>query len=352
MMVRTRVPDEPTSLNRDDARSPLFAIRRGTNSVPCAMTEDARPTPTTATFGGYRVLRPLARGGMAELSLAEPIAGGATVVLKRLLPEFNDRAELVDLFLTEADIGQLLSHDNIVRVLDAGETDGGYFLVMEYVDGLDVARLLSLLQRRHTTLELGAVVRIIADALRGLHFAHTLKSPQGTAFGLVHRDVSPDNLFVDGTGTTKVADFGIAKLQSLEGATQAGLIKGKLSFMSPHQVRGLPLDGRDDGYCLALVAFELLTGVRPFASAPGEAAFDVILRVRKGAVPRVRSVREEVPAAISAVVDRMLRRWRFWRHADCAAFASALEQAARASGVLAGREQVREAMAKIIAVST
>jgi eukaryotic-like serine/threonine-protein kinase len=313
------------------------------------MNAGAPAAEPTTIFAGYRVVRPLARGGMAELSLAEPVAGGSTVVLKRLLPEFSDRSELVDLFLTEADIGQLLHHDNIVRVLDAGETDDGYFLVMEYVDGIDVSKLLAILQRQTTTLELGAAVRIAADALRGLHFAHTLKSGQGTAFGLVHRDVSPDNLFIDGAGTTKVADFGIAKLQSLEGATQAGLVKGKLSFMSPHQVRGRPLDGRDDGYCLALVAFELLTGKRPFAPGPQEAELDVILRVRKGAVPTIRSVRSDVPPAIARVVDRMLRRWRFWRFPDCAAFADALEVAARQCGVLAGREQVREAVTLVCA---
>ena len=171
-------------------------------------------------FGDYELVRPLARGGMAELFFARHVDKDLDVVVKRLLPEMEQRQDVVDLFLTEADIGQLLRHDNVVRVVDAGEvvnsSGGHYFLVMEFVDGLDADHLLSDAWKEKAPIPPPVALRIAVDALRGLHFAHELRSPQGTRFGLVHRDVSPDNLFVTSSGATKVADFGIAKL-ALEG---------------------------------------------------------------------------------------------------------------------------------------
>ena len=225
-------------------------------------------------FGDYVLERPLARGGMAELFVAHHQDSRTPVVVKRLLPEMESRQDVVDLFLTEADIGQLLRHDNVVRVLDAGELDGHYFLVMEYVDGLDADHLLADAWHEKRPIPPGIAVRIAVDALRGLHFAHELRSPQGTRFGLVHRDVSPDNLFVTTSGVTKVADFGIAKLATLEGATQTGLLKGKLTYMAPEQVQGVPLDGRADGYALALVLYEMLSSSRPFGQRDGESEID------------------------------------------------------------------------------
>jgi serine/threonine-protein kinase len=280
------------------------------------------------SFGDYTLVRPLARGGMAELYFARRRDGGEAVI-KRLLPEMESRADVIDLFLTEADIGQLLRHDNVVRVVDAGEVDGHYFLAMEYVDGLDADHLLADAWQRQTPLPTGVALRICVEALRGLHHAHTLRSPQGTHFGLVHRDVSPDNLFVTVEGVTKVADFGIAKLASLEGVTQVGLVKGKLAYMSPEQLRGIGLDGRADGYALALILYEMLSSSRPFAPRDGENEVDHLVRVRSGELPALAALEPELPRGITRAVDKMLRRWRFWRFSHCAAFADALEKSAR-----------------------
>jgi serine/threonine-protein kinase len=294
-------------------------------------------------FGEYTLVRPLARGGMAELFHARHV-DGSEVVVKRLLPEMESRADVIDLFLTEADVGRLLRHDNVVRVLDAGEVDGHYYLAMEYVDGLDADHLLADAWQRQTPLPAGVAVRICVDALRGLHHAHTLRSPQGTHFGLVHRDVSPDNLFVTAQGVTKVADFGIAKLASLEGVTQMGLVKGKLAYMSPEQLRGVALDGRADGYALALILYEMLSSSRPFAQRVGENEIDHLVRVRGGDLPSLSTLEPDLARGVSRPVDKMLRRWRFWRYSNCAAFADALERGARRAGLWPGTDAVAEAV--------
>ena len=295
---------------------------------------------TGEPFGEYELLRPLARGGMAELFVARHTASGVPVVVKRLLPEMENRQDVVDLFLTEADVGQLLRHDNVVRVVDAGEVDGRYFLVMEYVDGLDGDHLLSDAWREKVPIPTDIAVRIAVDALRGLHFAHELRSPQGTLFGLVHRDVSPDNLFVTVDGATKVADFGIAKLATIEGVTQTGLLKGKLTYMSPEQVQGKALDGRADGYALGLVLYEMISAVRPFAARSGESEIDHLLRVRRGEMRRLRRLEPTLPRALTGAIDKMLRVWRFWRYPTCGAFADALEKAAVDADLLAERTAV------------
>ena len=291
-------------------------------------------------FGDYALDRPLARGGMAELFLAHHRSSGAPVVVKRLLPEMENRQDVVDLFLTEADIGQLLRHENVVRVIDAGEVDGHYFLVMEFVDGLDGDHLLADAWYEKQPIPPAVAVRIAVDALRGLHFAHELTSPQGTRFGLVHRDVSPDNLFVTTTGQTKVADFGIAKLGTLEGATQTGLLKGKLTYMAPEQVQGKALDGRADGFALALVLYEMLASVRPFAARDGESEIEQLMRLRRGEMRSLRVLEPDLPKVITKAVDKMLRSWRFWRFPTCGAFADVLETAAAKHGMLASPADV------------
>ncbi len=296
-------------------------------------------------FGDYELLSPLARGGMAELFIAKHRATGQNVVVKRLLPDMEVRQDVVDLFLTEADIGQLLRHDNVVRVLDAGEVDGHYFLVMEHVDGLDADHMLADAWREKTPVPTPVALRIAIDALRGLHFAHELRSPQGTRFGLVHRDVSPDNLFLTSSGMTKVADFGIAKLASLEGATQFGLIKGKLTYMAPEQVQGKALDGRADGYALSLVLYEMLSSVRPYAARDGEAEIEHLLRVRNGKMRSLTSLEPGLPRRITRTVDKMLRAWRYWRFPSCGAYADKLEKIASAKGLLGSHQDVADLVA-------
>lgn len=277
---------------------------------------------------------------MAELFVARHIASGTTVVIKRLLKEMEARPDIVDLFLTEADVGRLLRHENIVAVLDAGEVNGRYFIVMEYIDGLDAERLLADAWQQQEPLPRAVALRICIDALRGLHAAHELRSPQGTHFGLVHRDVSPDNIFITGNGTAKLADFGIAKLASIEGATLIGLVKGKLMYMSPEQVKGRPLDARADAFSLALVLYEMLSTARPFAALEGESELGNILRVRSGRVRSLGRLERDLPKPIVRVVDKALRAMRFLRFRSCGDFADALEHAAKTAALFGTRAEV------------
>jgi serine/threonine-protein kinase len=284
---------------------------------------------------------------MAELFLAHRVHDAHEVVLKRLLPELEDREDVLDLFLTEADVGRLLRHDNIVPVIDAGDHHGRYFIVMERVDGIVVDELLEDAVERNKPVDAGLACRIAVDALRGLHAAHTLTSPQGTHFGLVHRDVSPDNLYVTSSGVTKVGDFGVARLSNLEGHSQGGLIKGKLAYMAPEQVRRGALDGRADGFALALVLYELLTGVQPFGAHLGEDEVHNIVRVQRGHVRSLLATDPSLPKPVARVVDKALRRMRFLRFPHCAAFADALEHAAVEAGVWASRTTAAQVVAEV-----
>lgn len=298
-------------------------------------------------FGDYELQAPLARGGMAELFRARHLMSGDLVVVKRLLPEMEKRQDIVDLFLTEADVGQLLRHENVVAVRDAGEVNGRWFLVMEYVNGIDVEQLLADAWRLHQPIPPRVALRIAVEALRGLHSAHELRSPQGTRFGLVHRDVSPDNLFLTADGVTKVADFGIAKLASLEGLTQAGLIKGKIAYMSPEQVRAVPLDGRADAFSLALVVYEMLSSVRPFAPHEGESEVDTLLRVRGGKVRSLASLEPDLPRPIARTIDKALRATRWLRWKSCRHFADALEEASVGARLFGQRDEVAQLVAQV-----
>jgi serine/threonine protein kinase len=291
-------------------------------------------------FGDFDIQSLLARGGMAELFRATHRETGHPVVIKRLLPEFEEREDLVDLFLTEADVGRLLKHENVVQVLDAGEVDGRYYIAMEFIDGCDVEHLLADAWDRGAPVPPPLVLRIGVEALRGLHDAHVLQSAQGRALGLVHRDVSPDNLFITRDGVTKVADFGIAKLASIEGVTSTGLLKGKLTYMSPEQVASVELDGRADEYALALVLYEMLSSTRPFAPQDGEGEIETLMRVKKGKVKKLAKLEPDLPRSVTKVIDRALRGWRWRRFKTCAAFADALEHAAAGAQLLGSREEL------------
>ncbi len=295
---------------------------------------------TPEKFGDFELLSLLAQGGMAELFLARHRPTEQLVVVKRLLPELEERPDIIDLFLTEADIGRLLRHENVVQVLDGGEVSGRYYLVMEYVDGVDAEILLSDATRRGDPIAPRIIVRLAVDALRGLHAAHMLTSPQGTSFGLVHRDVSPDNIFITRAGVPKVADFGIAKLASLEGVTSTGLLKGKLTYMSPEQVQQKPLDGRADEFAVGLIVYEMLSGQRPFSQADGETEIDALLRVRKGKVPPLRKLEPGLPRALCKVVDKALRPGRWRRYKSCGAFADALEEVGQAHDLLGSHQEL------------
>ena len=270
---------------------------------------------------------------MAEIYLAR--MGGTDgfsklVVVKRLLANMASDHEFIQMFLDEARINARLSHSNIVQVLELGEVDKQYFIAMEYVSGLSVAQVGKLATQRLGEVPQGVACGIVAQACAGLHHAHETKLPDGTEMGIIHRDVSPQNLLLTYEGFVKVVDFGIAKAEGRATQTRAGMVKGKFAYMSPEQCVGQPLDRRTDIFALGIILFELCTSRRLFRRAN---TFDTYEAIIKCEVPDPRSVNPNVSEKIAAVILKALAKNRDDRFATAEAMQEALELAMRRSGV-------------------
>jgi len=287
----------------------------------------------TTRFGKYDLLALLATGGMAEIWLAR-VSGTAgfekLVVIKRLLDQLAVNPEYVEMFLDEARINARLSHSNVVQVIELGQVESKYFMAMEYVAGLSVSQV-----GRRATQRLGEVPQqvacgVVAQACAGLHYAHEVALPDGTPLGIIHRDVSPQNLILTFEGLVKVVDFGIAKADVRQHRTRAGLVKGKSSYMSPEQCLGLALDRRSDVFALGIVLYELATSRRLFKRATPYQTFQAITM---GDVPPPRSLNPKIHAAVEAVILRALERKPEDRYATAGEMHDAIEEAMRKAGL-------------------
>ena len=270
------------------------------------------------TFGRYRLLERLGKGGMAEVFKAKSfgVEGFEKVlVIKKILPDLAKNPSFVDMFVHEAKLAVRLSHANIVQVFDLGKvepSDGSatsYFIAMEYVAGMDLATLLSRARRRSVTLPIGLCVYIVAEISKGLDHAHRRRDEQMRELGIVHRDVSPQNVLLSWEGEVKVTDFGIAKardvMEDRSDDTKVGQLKGKYSYMSPEQARGKPVDARSDIFSLGAVLYELIAGVNPFSAAT---PFETLRRVQAGEYPPIELLRQDVPAELASIVRKALER--------------------------------------------
>lgn len=269
-------------------------------------------------MGKYQLVRKLATGGMAEVFLAKaagPMGFEKTLVVKRILPHLAEDPVFVEMFLSEAKLAAGLNHANIVQIFDFGMEGGAYFIAMEYVEGLDLRTLTlrACQQGRPISYPLGA--RVMTLACEGLAYAHELVDPDnGQPLGLIHRDISPDNILVSKTGGVKVLDFGIAKAVNVGHRTRSGVLKGKVAYMAPEYLMGQGLDARGDVYALGVVLFELVAGRKPF-----QAENDVLLMqaVLSQPVPDVRTLRTDVPAELVHVISRALTKHRGERYQSC-----------------------------------
>ncbi|WP_373371449.1 serine/threonine protein kinase [Stigmatella ashevillensis] len=263
---------------------------------------------------------------MAEVFLAKaagPMGFEKTLVLKRILPHLAEEASFVEMFLAEAKLAAQLTHPNIVQIFDFGEADGAYFLAMEYIDGPHLRALLKGARAQGRPLPPAICARLISLACEGLAFAHDFADPQsGEPMGLIHRDISPDNILMSRQGAVKVVDFGIAKAAGQSHRTQSGVIKGKLAYMPPEQIRAKTLDRRVDVYALGVVLYELLTSRKPFESTSDVGLMQAILFEQP--VPAFQ-LRAELPEPLLRILDRALTKDREQRYPDCLAFQSDLE---------------------------
>jgi hypothetical protein len=258
-------------------------------------------------FGRYELVSWLGRGGMAETWRARLVGdAGVTkpVLIKKVLPEFSDDEAFISMFISEARISATLSHGNVAQVFDFGRVDGDYFLAMEYVDGQPLHRILKRAARSGLpALPVPLATFIALEMCRGLHYAHTRADEKGAPLGIVHRDISPDNVLVGYEGEVKIVDFGIAKARSLRTFdTEPGVVKGKYLFFSPEQARGKQVDARTDVWATGLVLYELLCGQRPVTGPPQT----VMMRMASGDFPSPKELRKDLPAELDEIVMRAL----------------------------------------------
>jgi hypothetical protein len=285
--------------------------------------------PRLYRIGRYEILGPLATGGMAEILLARlvgPSGFERIVVLKRILPHFASSSAFVKMFLDEARIAAAIRHANVVDVHELGHEGSELYLAMEYLEGESLAGLQRRLRARGERLPPAIAAYVVAAACAGLHAAHELNDAEGRPLELVHRDVSPQNLFVGYDGSVKVLDFGIALARDRLTETETGALKGKIGYMSPEQVAAEPLDRRSDVFALGIVLYECLTARRLFRR---ESQVETIRAIAEQPIQRPTTIDPDVPPALEAVAMRALERDRVQRYASAADMRRALIDAMR-----------------------
>jgi hypothetical protein len=289
-------------------------------------------TPIMVRLGRYQIVDRIATGGMAEVYLAVhgELAGFRTpVVLKKVLPHLANNPQFIDMFLDEARIASMLDHPNVVRIYEVGRSGSEYFLAMELVQGKSLSAVL----RRAQEEEGGRVdpklaAFVVAQAAAGLNHAHNLTDPLGNPLGLVHRDVSPQNILISFEGSVKVIDFGIARALGRITETQTGGMKGKFGYMSPEQARGEEVDQRTDIFALGVVLWEALTGRRLFQR---ENDLATMRALTYEPIPRPSTIKD-VPLELESLVMRALARNPKLRFSTARDFGSALEKWIVAAG--------------------
>ncbi len=276
--------------------------------------------------GKYALLRKIASGGMAEVFLAKHVGMDGfekLVVLKRILPHLASQQEYVRMFLDEARTAADLRHSNVVSTFEIGEENGVYFMVMEFLHGQDVRTIFRKAIASLVEVPLQHSVGIIIDVCCGLHYAHMKKNLGGKSLGIVHRDISPQNIIVTYEGETKIVDFGIAKAAHQLVETTSGVLKGKYSYMSPEQALGYTADHRTDIFALGIILYEMTTLRRLFKK---ENEIKTLKAVISCEVPLPSTFIPGYPKRLEDIVVKALAKKRHERFADCDEFRTALEE--------------------------
>ena len=302
------------------------------DASPDSVLEPER-TPQPRQLGRYQLLFELARGGMGTVHVGRQIGAHGfdrLVAIKRLKAD-GATAEDVEAFLAEARVSAKLSHPNVVQTVDVGEHEGLPFLVMDLVEGVSLSRLIRRIKKAGERLDPSLVMWIGVRVAEGLHAAHELTSVHGEPYGLVHRDVSPENVLLSYDGQVLVVDFGVAKFTGAERhQTQSGVVKGKFAYMSPEQTEARVLDRRSDVFALGIVLHECLTGKRLF---DGGSVADTVRRIWTIDPPDPSEGRDDVPPQLGRVVLDCLNKDRDARTASAAEVAEALRGIMRAEGL-------------------
>ena len=289
---------------------------------------EARPLARGMTLGRYELLLPVAKGGMAKVWAARLVGSRGfqkIFAIKTILPHVIADTRMERMLLDEATLASEIRHPNVVETLELGEHEGALYLVMEWVDGEPLSRVMDLAKARGG-LPLRAAVNLAAQVCSGLHAAHELVDEHGALLGIVHRDVSPQNILITHRGNAKLVDFGIAKATLRASAlTEHGEVKGKFSYMAPEQVRGEEVDRRADVFALGIVLYLATTGHHPFK---GQHPAEIVQRIASRHPPaKPSTLVKGYPTALQAVVMRALAKSRDERFASAQEMLAALERA-------------------------
>ncbi len=277
-------------------------------------------------LGKYLLLDRLAVGGMAEVYRGKLIGEQGfekLVVIKQMLPQVAAKDEMVTAFVDEARLAALLQHENIIHVYDFGEMGGGYFIAMEYLFGKELRAVLDKSLEAEHRIALPDCLYVAARICDGLHYAHELKDLHQRPLNIIHRDISPQNIFITYDGKIKIIDFGIAKTSVQSVRTQTGLVKGKLAYMSPEQARGSKLDRRSDIFATGAVLYEMLTGCRMYQ---GTDTAQVLQKVIEADFPAPESIRPDIPAPVCAVLKQALSKQEADRYENAGQMLADIEE--------------------------
>lgn len=298
-------------------------------------------------FDEYYLVERIAVGGMAEVFKGITYSDEGferLMAVKRVLPHIAEDQDFIEMFIDEAKLVSQLQHPNIPQVYHLGKCDDQFFISMEFISGQDLRSIFDRGQATNIKLDLGICAHIIMEICEALDYAHRKTNIQQEPLHLIHRDVSPQNIIVSYDGTIKLIDFGIAKVAGKINQTQAGILKGKFSYMSPEQARGYTIDARSDLFGLGAVLYELVTLERCFL---GQTDFSTIERVRNSEYRLPRKIRREIPAQLEKIVRKALSKDPDHRFQSAADFQEALSVFVRTHQLQRSREQVCAYMSSI-----
>jgi serine/threonine protein kinase len=282
----------------------------------------------------YRITERVAAGGMAEVfrGVAESMRGfKKNIAIKRILPSLTKNKKFVAMFLDEARLSLALQHANIVQVFDIGHSEDTYFIVMEFVDGVDLKAVLDWRRRIGRRIPIAHSLYMALEICKGLSYAHDLPNPEtGAPMGIVHRDISPPNVLISKQGEVKVVDFGLAKATSQVEITDPGVVKGKMSYLSPEAARGEEVDSRADIFAVGILMYEMLTGKRLFY---GETDYQTVELVRNAKIPPIKPQNPQVEPELEDIVRKALAKRKEDRYQNANDVQDALAQYSYSRGL-------------------
>ena len=298
----------------------------------------------------YRIIDKLDSGGMAEIYRAEAelIQGfKKQVAIKRILPHLTKNEKFVAMFLDEARLSLYLDHANIVHVFDIGRSGTTYFIVMEYVDGLNLRAVNEAMRKLNRPITMETAIFLMMEVCKGLAYAHDMVNPEdGRPLGIVHRDVSPPNILLSRSGEVKLVDFGLAKAASQAELTDPGVVKGKFSYLSPEAASGTTVDHRADIFAVGIILFELLTGRRLFY---GETDYQTVELVRKANIPSLAAINPAIPRELDQIVRQALARDPEQRYQHAYELQEALAQFLFARGMKVTSRDITQMVRRCVA---